>query len=302
MSDAGRALVTGATGFLGSHLAPRLLRDGWEVHALVRESSATDDLRRALPDLELHPVTPDAHSVVDAVRRADPDVCWHLATRFVAEHGQSDVDALVEANIAFGARVLEGLAQVDTSKIVYTGSAWQHHRGQTYAPTSLYAATKQALQVLARYYTDTGAFSMVALRLFDTYGPDDRRGKLVSTLLDASAEETTLKMSPGEQLIDLTHVDDVVDALVIAADYPARDGVPVTEHTVRSGEPVTLRELVSVVEDITGEALHVEWGARPYRTREMMADWEVGTPLPGWRPTIPLREGLADLWTRRARD
>lgn len=296
MSDPRRALVTGATGFIGSHLVRRLSSDGWQVHSLVRPTSDTEQLQRQVPDLQTHVVSADCPSVVEAVERARPDVCWHLATHFIAQHETRDVDALIDANIGFGARVLEGLARAGTNNLVYTGTAWQHYRGQPYAPTSLYAATKQAFQTVARYYTDTTQLSMVALKLFDTYGPNDARGKLVSVLLNAAASGATLEMSLGQQYIDLTHVDDVVSALLVAADYPAPDGTPMIEHSVKSNNPITLRQLVKMVEEVSGRELQIRWGARAYREHEMMSKWEIHSFLPGWKPVIPLQQGLAQLW------
>jgi nucleoside-diphosphate-sugar epimerase len=299
MNGRRRALLTGATGFVGSHLARRLHLDGWAVNALVRPTTDPARLRAVAPHLVLHEVADDAGSVIEAVAAAAPQVCWHLATQFRGVHTAQDVDPLVEANIAFGARLAEGLAQAGVPLLVSTGTAWQHYDGATYSPTSLYAATKQAHEDLVRFYTDTGAFRAVHLKLFDTYGPGDPRGKLVSLLMERARTGEPLPMSPGEQLISLVHVDDVVAALLAAIELPA---VPSQTYQVATSPPVSLRALVRALETEIDRPISVAWGARPYRAREMMTPWIAAPDLPGWEPKVQLADGLARLWREEFRD
>jgi nucleoside-diphosphate-sugar epimerase len=288
-----RALISGGTGFVGTHLSARLLTEGWEVHVLIRPSSNVIRLRSAAPDVVVHEVEDHASSVVAAVATAAPEVCWHLATLFRSVHKTEDIDPLIEANVAFGARLAEGLARAGVPQLINIGTAWQHHRSAPYSPTSLYAATKQGYEDIVRYYTEAGDFRAVHLRLFDTYGPDDPRGKLVALLLERARTGEMLPMSPGEQLIDLLHVEDVVKGLIHAAEL----GVgPSSIHQLSSGLPLTLRQLAATIAEVTGSAVPIDWGARPYRAREMMEPWSAAPPLPGWSPTIPLEDGLRQLW------
>jgi nucleoside-diphosphate-sugar epimerase len=131
----------------------------------------------------------------------------------------------------------------------------------------------------------------VTVELSDTYGADDRRSKVLQLLVEAHRTQQPVGLSPGEQVVDLVHVDDVVDALLRA--------VPLADAQARSyavhGDPVVLRDFVALVGDVLGSAVPVEWGARAYRPREMMQPWRHWPRLPGWRPTIALREGLTAL-------
>ncbi|MDQ1439319.1 MAG: UDP-glucose 4-epimerase [Acidimicrobiaceae bacterium] len=284
-----RALVTGATGFIGGHLVRALAREGWEVHALVRPSSAASGL-----SAEVHVDDGTAEGLASVMAAANPDVVFHLAALFLAAHQPADVPALVEANVAFGARVAEALAGLGGHRLlVATGTAWQHYEGRAYSPVALYAATKQALADVLRYYADAGQLSVTVLKLFDTYGPDDPRRKLLRLLADAAVSGETLEMSGGEQLIDLLHVDDVVAALLHAVDRNGdAGGTPYLEFAVSSGAPVPLRTLVETFNQATGRTVNVTWGARPYRPREMFTPWEAGPPLPGWKPEVALADGI----------
>lgn len=290
----GRALVTGATGFVGGHLVRALTAEGCDVHVLARPSSDTRHLSATV-----HVDDGTAEGLASVMAAADPDVVFHLATLFLASHQPGDVPALVEANVTFGTRVAEALASLDGERlIVSTGTAWQHYEGRPYSPVALYAATKQALADVLRYYADTGQARVVILKLFDTYGPDDTRRKLLRLLVDAAQSGEMLEMSGGEQLIDLLHVDDVVAALLRAADGAEVGGDTYQEYAVSSGAPVSLRELVETFDQATGLHVNVAWGVRPYRPREMFTAWDAGPVLPGWKAEIALADGLRAVFGR----
>lgn len=100
-------------------------------------------------------------------------------------------------------------------------------------------------------------------------------------------------MSPGEQLIDLVHIDDVISAYTIAAERLISKGVQLHEiYAVSSGELVSLKALVKIYEEAIHVKLPIQWGGRPYREREVMTPWSLGKTLPNWEPKISLREGI----------
>jgi nucleoside-diphosphate-sugar epimerase len=161
---------------------------------------------------------------------------------------------------------------------------------------SLYAATKQAFEDILAFYTDATPLRVISLHLFDTYGPDDPRPKLIQLLLKAARGGPGLSMPEGKQLLDFVHVDDVVNAFLLAAARLERgDGAPNETFAVSAGERLSLRDLVALVERLVGHSLPVEFGARPYRAREVMQPWTRGEPIPGWAPQTSLESGLRRL-------
>lgn len=285
-----RALVTGATGFVGSALAARLVADGVEVTCLVRPGSDTSRIPAGAMVL---PVTADSESVAQAVARSTPEVVFHLASYFVAEHGPSDVDPLAEANLAFGMRLLDAMDRAGVNALVYAGTIWQHFNGAAYDPVSLYAATKQAFADIALFYANARGMRLLTLSLTDTYGPHDPRKKLFSLLREAHTDGRVLSMSPGEQVVDPVYIDDAVEAFILGGDrlIGAAPGA-VEEYAVRTEAPQRLRDLVDVWQAVTGKHLSIEWGGRSYRAREVMAPW-AGPVLPGWRARVTLEEGIS---------
>ncbi len=289
----GPVLVTGGTGFLGPHVVAMLLKTGADVHVAVRPTSGLDRLGASLPHVTVHQLPDTTSALVDVVGGIRPASCVHLATHFVARHTTADVDELAEGNVAFGMRLAEAASVTRCPRVVVAGTAWQHHGGAAYSPVSLYAATKQALEDVLRYYAETGGFEVVVLNLFDTYGPNDPRPKLVPALLRAWRTGEHLSMSSGRQLIDLVHVDDAAAAFAHATRLALEQDF--SSFAVSSGQPVTLRELVKRAEAAFGGPIAVEWGARPDRGREMLTPWDAGPRLPGWSPSIDLDTGLRGL-------
>lgn len=289
-----RAFVTGGTGFIGRHLVRALDAAGVEVHVPTRAGSTR---RPGLPDgVRVHRLERPSIDVTQVIEDVRPEIVYHLATHFSARHKPSEVADMVDSNVTLGTGVAQACTRTG-ARLVHTTSAWQHFGGAEYSPVSLYAATKQAFVDVLRYYIEVEGLDSREVCLFDTYGPDDDRGKLVNGLLSAAAGGTSLSMSSGSQLVDLTHVDDVVAGLRAAAASDQQ----VRRLVLRTGTVRTVRDVVRTVEHATGAPVAVTWGAHPDRPREMVEDWKVASDDIGWRATIELETGIRDLWQREFR-
>lgn len=235
-------------------------------------------------------------SLAGIVADVRPAVVFHLATRFVSEHSAPDVAPLILDNVQFGAQLLEAMRGAEVRRIVNAGSAWQHFRNAEYSPVSLYAATKKAFSDILEFFVEAAGVQATTLEFTDTYGPGDTRRKLIPIMHEAERLKRELSMVSGELPLNLLHVDDAVEALVVAAARRGRDGAGGHEvYAVRSHEPITLKELFACWEKARGVRLAARWGERPFRAREVLDQWTQGNPLPGWNPRVSLLEGLRGL-------
>lgn len=291
-----RALVTGATGFVGSRLVWKLVADGWDVHVLLRPSSRPAALQPVLGSIRTHAfdiAAPDATPLVQVMEAARPDVIFHLASYVASTHRPQDVHPMVEANVTFPALLVDAAAASGVRRFVNTGTSWTHFENRDYEPVCLYAATKKAFEDILEYYVAATSLRAVNLELFDTFGPRDPRSKVINLLRDAARQDKLLDLSPGEQLIDLVYIDDVIEAYLLAASRLAEGLVQGLEsYAVASGKPLTIKELVRLYEQATGRRVPVRWGGRAYREREVMTPWNRGRLLPGWTPRIEPAEGI----------
>ena len=278
---------------MGSHLARHLAESGWDVHALVRPGSATADL---VGTPHVHDGTTEAMLAIVAASR--PDVVFHLASQFVAEHRTDQVAELVESNLLLGLQLAEAMRAARCTRLVNTGTAWQHYQGEDYHPVNLYAATKEAYHDLLRFYEEAAGLRVITLELYESYGPGDPRPKLMTALVRAARGPTggvRLALTDGAQRLDLVHVRDIARAYGRAAERLLDGEVSGSERwAVRSGQPRSVREVVEMVGRAAGRPLEAEWGVRPYRARELMEPPERPI-LPGWRAEIALEAGIPEL-------
>lgn len=287
------ALLTGGSGFIGSHLAIRLVRDGWNVHMVTTPRSNRDQLQDIAADVTFHVHDGSTAGMFEIVAGVKPLVVFHLASLFLSEHTAQQIEPLIRSNVLFGTQLVEAMTANGVYLLVNTGTSWEHYCNSPYSPVNLYAATKQAFESILQYYVEAKDLRVITLKLFDTYGPDDPRPKLLTLLRRIAAEQKTLDMSPGEQMIDLVYINDVVEAFVSSAERLLDNTVEGHErYAVSSGTPLRLRDLAELYGRVTGRALPIEWGGRPYRDREVMVPWNSGTLVPGWQPKVGLEEGL----------
>jgi nucleoside-diphosphate-sugar epimerase len=292
-----KTLVSGASGFVGSRLARLLADEGHSVSVIVRPNSDLSQLAPVLNRITVHRVDSEPGALSGIMAAEHPDVVFHLATHFVFDHKPEDVEALVASNVLFPVQLADAMARNGVRFLVNTGSAWQHFRDADYDPVCLHAATKQAFEDLLAYFVSAGKIECITLKLNDTYGPGDPRRKIFTLLRESALNRSSLKMSAGEQLIDIVHIDDVTAAFVAAAERLVEGAVAGRheDYVVSSGRPLSLRKLVELYLQLSGTQLAVEWGARSYRDREVMVPWRKGKPVPGWSPRIPLEAGLKQL-------
>jgi nucleoside-diphosphate-sugar epimerase len=278
-----RALITGASGYIGRNLVHSLIEKGWSVSAIVRPTS------RCVERIANYVYDGSISSLEIAVSKAKPDVVFHLAAHAVVEHKRSDIEKLLASNVVFGTHLLEAMA--GSACFINTGTFSQFFDGQdSYNPANLYDATKQAFEDILRYYIERG-LRATTLRLFDVYGPSDERPKLINQLYQASITGKRINLSPGQQTLYFVYISDVLAAYARAAEL-LLNGDCEESYVVRSGRSFVLREAIALYEGILGRTLPVIWGGKSYRAREIMTATPYGKPLPGWEAEVGLEEGL----------
>lgn len=288
-----KVFVTGGTGYIGSCLVKRLVSEGCMVHILTRPSSSTRPLASVMDSIRVHVSDGSYESIELAIASANPDLVFHLSSFASITYQTRDIENMITSNILFGTHLAEAMAKNSVTNLVNTSSYSQHYDQEDYHPNSLYAATKQAFEDILLYYSKSSQMQVVNLVLYDNFGPHDPRPKIMNLLERARMEGNVLSMSPGEQFLDLIYINNVLDAYVVAGERLLAGKVQGMErYSVSSGRHIQLKELVQLYEQIAGGKIEVNWGQLNYRPGEIMVPWTKGIPLPGWKPSISLEQGI----------
>ncbi len=282
-------IVIGAGGFLGGHLAAHFEAAGTPV----RRMSYRPEHHR------------DFIEETAALLRADaPTAVIHAGG---SQNGRDDAAALQElalSNVVLPA-TLAGLIRehAPACRLVTYGTSWQTGEDGAPEPFNAYAASKSAAEPFLDHFAMDGV-RCATLRLYDTYGPGDRRNKVVNLIADAIITRQDLAMSSGGQVVDLVHVADAVAATQATLDLLARE-TPGRHRAfaVRSGRPVTILQVLETmlrVSCVTNDGF-IRPGVYPYRARERFSLFAQTPTVPGWSPQVALEDGLRDLIEDRRR-
>jgi len=264
-----RALVTGAAGFIGSHLSAALLDSGASVTGI---DSFTDYYSRAIKEVNLGTVKgrPGFSFVEAAIQDADLTALltgvthvFHLAGQAgVRKSWGGDFDVYIRDNIEATQRLLEAVARMPIQKYVYSSSSsvYGNHvplpmREDTYLqPLSPYGVTKLAGEHLGNLYCANHGVPAVSLRYFTVYGPRQRPDMAFQRFLTAARDGTPITMyGDGEQTRDFTFVADIVAANMAAA----AQGRPGSVYNIGGGSRVTLNHVLDLIRNVTGKTIEV---------------------------------------------
>ena len=288
-----KIIITGATGFIGSNLVRFLVNKGFDIGIIIRSTSEMDILSDVKKNLKILYYDGNIEQIIQFFEIEKPSIVIHTASNFLSQHNPSDINSLIDSNIKFGTHILEAMRVSGVENLINTGTSWQHYDNEEYNPVCLYAATKEAYQKLIDYYTSAENFKAITLKLFDTYGETDRRLKIINLLDKFSRNGGELEMSYGEQLLNLTHVNNILDAFNIAIQLiHSKEDKGHQIYSLSSATNHSLKKVVEIFEKATDRRINIVWGAREYRKREVMFPWNKGVPLPGWSERISLEEGL----------
>lgn len=284
-----RVFVTGAAGFIGSHLCRTLLDGGAEVHGISRKTQA--DCQGGMHwwqgDLA------DASIVRDRIAAIKPDIIFHLASHVAGSRDLRLIRPTFESNLVSTVNLLTVGSEIGCHRIILTGSLEEaESNGSEMVPCSPYAAAKAASSSYARMFHALYQTPVVIARLFMVYGPGQQDvSKLIPYVTQSLLNKQPPRLSSGQRQIDWIYVQDVVDGLIAAAQAPNIEG-----HTIDlgSGTLVSIRTIVQQLADRIDSRVELLWGALPERRMEQtrVANIKKTYDSTGWKPQTSLATGL----------
>jgi UDP-glucose 4-epimerase len=293
-----KVLVTGGSGFIGSHLSRRLCNAGTEVHAISRRrrSREENNLRWRQGDLS------DWATARDLVREVKPDVIFHLASHVMSARDLENVMPTFQNNLLSTVNILTAASEIGCRRIILSNSLEEPDPGDpTSIPSSPYAAAKWASSGYARMFHALYQLPVVILRLFMVYGPEQQDlRKLIPYVTLCLLRGEAPELTSGQRQVDWIYVDDVVDGLIAAAEAGNVEGKTID---IGSGELVSVRNVVEDLTRLVNPKIDPFFGALAERPLEQVRRADVAATLAqiGWKAKTSLKEGLQNTvsWYRQ---
>ena len=292
-----RVLLTGASGFIGSHVARELSAVDAEVLCLVRTSSDLQDIADFVPQTNLLSADlEDSSAIRDVVLTAQPEVVCHLAWSGVSRNHRNSADQV--RNIASTLNLLMCAAESGCEHFVGVGSQAEYgsldglvEETSCLSPSSLYGAAKVGASMFAHAACATMGIRFAWLRLFSAYGPGDAGDWLLPSTIKALFAGECPPLTKGEQLWDYLYVADAACAIRKVSLSETAMGF----MNLGSGTPVAVRDVVKAARDLIDPALPLGFGEVPYasdQTMHMEADITRLLTAIDWHPQTALSTGL----------
>jgi dTDP-glucose 4,6-dehydratase len=300
-------LVTGAGGFIGSHLAETLTRSGAKVRAFVRYNSRNDlgwleDVDPAvLAEIEIFRgdlINPEA--VTNAVE--GQDTVLHLGALIPIPYSYQHPREFVDANVTGGMNMFEACRRLGVRRLVHTSSSETYGTAQRVPidedhpmnAQSPYAATKVGADQLALSYKGSFDLPVVVVRPFNTYGPRQTARAVIPTIISQALAQDTISLGSVETTRDFVFVADTVAGMMRCAEV---DGIEGEVINLATGTEVTIAEVVRRVRAMLGKELPVAEDANRVRPADSEVERLLGDPtkahrLLDWEATVDLDEGL----------
>ncbi|MFH2055552.1 MAG: SDR family NAD(P)-dependent oxidoreductase [bacterium] len=311
-----KALVTGAAGFIGSHLVERLVADGCRVRCFVRYTSRSDRGWLA----ELPPETQKSIKIVagdlkdsDAVRGAvrGCEVVFHLGALIGIPYSYIHPRNYVDTNIVGSTNVLCACRDFDVERLVHVSTSEVYGSAQ-YVPIdekhpkvgqSPYSASKIAADMLAESFHRSFELPVTIIRPFNTFGPRQSLRAVIPTIVTQLLKDGKVKLGATSPTRDLTYVEDTVAGLIRGAEV---DGAVGRAINLGSGQEIAIGELAAKLAEFVGVELELEQDRQRLRPAEsevtrLLADNSRAREILGWQPKKTLEAGLAETvaWYRK---
>lgn len=296
-----KVFITGATGFVGSHLIRRLVKEGYEVHILLRKSSNTWRIKDVLPKVQKHygDVT-ERKKLFKLIVQIKPAIIFHLANIGIYGGFEGDFDEVINVNLLGTINMIDACNQIDYDCFINTGSSSEYGQktkkmseGDYCEPQSIYAITKLSGTLYAIKEAKLKKRPIVTLRLFSPYGSHDEPRRLIPQAIIAALRKEKMSITNSENVRDFIYISDVVDAYILC----------IQKHALLSGEIINIgsgiqRSVADVVDVISMRTnsknyfIFNKGSEKRFESPVWQADIAKAKRLLQWKPQFSLKAGL----------
>ncbi len=281
-------LVTGGTGFLGSHLAKRLCFDGYKVIIIKRAASSLARLEPLTEKFIFFDL--DKENIRSLFLNYAISTVIHCATDY-GRDAEKPMSAFL-ANEVFPMDILEAAFSKKVRLFFNIDTFFSAKPSYSYLES--YSLSKRHFQEWGHHYADMGRIGFLNLRLFHVYGPQDSPHKFVPTIISRCLNSEKIDLTDGFQKRDFIHVDDVVTAILSIVKAESHAQLSYRHYDIGTGNSLSIRDFSERVKKLCGGSAELNFGAAPLRKGEFSDAHANVAPLRalGWMPKIGIEEGI----------
>lgn len=274
--------IIGSTGFMGENISAFLKKKNYQV----KNFSSYKKLKKNWLE-----------TVCKEIKRYSPEIIINCSASQILDDDKKSIESLIHTNLyAQSCFVSEAKKLKNFIGFITFGSRWEYDENGNYKPNTFYAASKHASDYLLKYFADKKT-TIVVLKIFDTYGINDKRSKILNLLLKNYKNNTKLKLSPGAQEIDYVNILDICELIkLVCRDIKKNKINGFKKYTVSSNKPITLIKLTKILKKILKKDLDIEMGALKYRDNESMKTLKKIFNYKSWKPKSNLTKDLKKIF------
>lgn len=295
-----QVLITGGSGFVGANLTRRLLRDGHNIHLILRPGYRPWRLNEIANEFQTHTADlEDREAVTRCVRKVRPDWVFHLAA-YGAYSSQTGIERMIATNLLGTIGLLDACVEVGVEAFVHTGSSSEYgykdhaaSEDEVIHPNSHYAITKAAATHYCRFTATQRAVNAVTVRLYSIYGPYEEPGRLIPALVVHGLRGALPPLVSPHVARDFVYIDDAVEAIIRVA----ASGKSGAIYNVCTGVQSPLAAVVDMARELMNIPVEPTWASmpqRPWDTDQWSGSPELMAREVGWRAQRDFRRGLEE--------
>ena len=290
-----RVLITGISGFIGQHLARRLVRDGFEVYGIDNTILAKKDVQVMVCDIT------DREKLAQIVKDVNPGLIIHLAGFSDPSRNNNLMEKAMKINLDGTINIIDACDKIDyevfvniCTSDVYFGNKVPFKEDIILNPVSPYAISKYKAEGYAKEHAIKYDRNIITLRPALVYGPGQKDNKFLSQAINNIIKEKEMETTRCEQKRDYIYVEDLIDAIVKILSLKDKSIIKGQVINIGSGKQHQLKEIIHLVERISGKKAKIK-ETKPYRENELfdyMLSIDKAWKLIGWLPKISIEEGI----------
>jgi len=290
-------ILTGGTGFIGSHLVENLLDSGKNIIILKRSFSNTwrvTNFAKSLNNLKLIDI--DKVNISDIFFNYNIEGILHLATYYSKFHTSNEINNMIHSNINFPTNLLDSAVKNDVEYFINTGSCFEYSwdripisENNVIRPFNLYASTKVAFEDILRFYSNEYGIKSATLKLFTPYGPKDDENKIIPYLIINSIQKNKISIKTASKRLDPIFIDDIINAYKKTMNN-INNFEKSEDINIASGKSHKIKEIYNIINSILGSN-EVEFFESDLS--EIRGDINKAKELINWEPKINFKKGVA---------